>query len=114
MVSGTVNPAVSLPMVICCGRLVVVSSNPPGDLFFVFWANLLFLGADRRVTRGFGGVEKTNDGYIPMGPKNIPKRQKPRSWHETPPTCDPPRGHSGALFGAYGQIRAAVRGVNLR
>ena len=29
--SGTVKPIVSLPMVICCGRLVVVSSIPPGD-----------------------------------------------------------------------------------
>ena len=28
---------VSLPMVICCGRLVVVSSIPPGDFFFVFF-----------------------------------------------------------------------------
>jgi hypothetical protein len=67
-------------MVIGCDRvLVVVGSIPPGDFFFVF-GKLLFLGADRRVARDFGPPEKTADGYIPMGPKNIPKRQKPRSW----------------------------------
>ena len=65
--SGTVKPIVSLPMVICCGRLVVVSSIPPGDFFCVFWANLLFFGADRRVTRDFGGVEKANVGDMPIG-----------------------------------------------
>ena len=77
--SKTVKPIVSLPMVICCGRLVVVSSIPPGDFFFVFSAKLLFFGADRRVARDFGPPEKATDGYIPMGPENIPKRQKPRS-----------------------------------
>ena len=54
-------------MVICCGRLVVVSSIPPGDFFFVFWANLLFFGADGRVTRDFGGVEKATVGGMPIG-----------------------------------------------
>jgi hypothetical protein len=29
-------------MVICCGRLVVVSSIPPGDFFFVFSAADIF------------------------------------------------------------------------
>ena len=65
--SGTVKPIVSLPMVICCGRLVVVSSIPPGDFFFVFLANLLFWWADRRVTRDFGGVEKAVGGAPPIG-----------------------------------------------
>ena len=65
--SGTVKPIVSLPMVICCGRLVVVSSIPPGDFFFVFLANLLFWWADRRVTRDFGGVEKATVGGMPIG-----------------------------------------------
>ena len=45
-------------MVICCGRLVVVSSIPPGDFFFVFSAKLLFFGAQRRAARDFGGFEK--------------------------------------------------------
>ena len=49
-------------MVICCGRLVVVSSIPPGDFFFVFCANLLFFGAQRRAARDFGGLEKAIDG----------------------------------------------------
>ena len=66
--SKTVKPIVSLPMVICCGRLVVVSSIPPGDFFFVFLANLLFFGAGGRAARDFGGAEKALDGYIPMGP----------------------------------------------
>ena len=66
--SKTVKPIVSLPMVICCGRLVVVSSIPPGDFFFVFSAKLLFLGADRRVARDFGPPEKAIVGHIPIGP----------------------------------------------
>ena len=65
--SKTVKPIVSLPLVICCGRLVVVSSIPPGDFFFVFWANLLFFGADRRVTRDFGGADKATVGAMPIG-----------------------------------------------
>ena len=78
--SKTVKPIVSLPMVICCGRLVVVSSIPPGDFFLFFLANLLFFGAGGRAARDFGPPEKATDGYIPIGPKTIPKRQKPRSW----------------------------------
>ena len=40
-----VKPIVPLPMVICCGRLVVVSSIPPGDFFFVFfWQICCFSG----------------------------------------------------------------------
>ena len=65
--SKTVKPIVSLPMVICCGRLVVVSSIPPGDFFFVFWANLLFFGAGGRAARDFGPPERATDGHIPMG-----------------------------------------------
>ena len=65
--SKTVKPIVSLPMVICCGRLVVVSSIPPGDFFSVFLANVLFFGADGRVTRDFGGVEKATVGGMPIG-----------------------------------------------
>ena len=43
--SGTVKPIVSLPMVICCGRLVVVSSIPPGDfLGFFLWQICCFGG----------------------------------------------------------------------
>ena len=63
-----VKPIVLLPMVICCGRLVVVSSIPPGDFFVcVFLANLLFWSADRRVARDFGPPEKAIDGDMPIG-----------------------------------------------
>ena len=65
--SGTVKPIVSLPMVICCGRLVVVSSIPPGDFFFVFWAKWLFFGAGVRAARDFGPPEKAIDGGMPIG-----------------------------------------------
>ena len=75
-----VKPIVSLPIVICCGRLVVVSSIPPGDFFFVFWANLLFWGAIAVQLGSLGPPEKATDGHIPMGPENMPKRQKSRSW----------------------------------
>jgi len=54
-------------MVICCGRLVVVSSIPPGDFFFVFLANLLFFGAQRRAARDFGPPEKATEGELPIG-----------------------------------------------
>ena len=65
--SKTVKPIVSLPMVICCGRLVVVSSIPPGDFFSVFSEKLLFFGADRRVARDFGPPEKATEGELPIG-----------------------------------------------
>ena len=39
-----VKPIVPLPMVICCGRLVVVSSIPPGDFFFSFLQICCFPG----------------------------------------------------------------------
>ena len=71
--SKTVKPIVSLPMVICCGRLVVVSSIPPGDFFFVFSANLLFFGAQRRVARDFGTLEKAIDGHLTSGSGEVPK-----------------------------------------
>ena len=71
--SKTVKPIVSLPMVICCGRLVVVSSIPPGDFFFVFSAKLLFFGAQRRAARDFGGVEKALDGHLTGGSGEVPK-----------------------------------------
>jgi len=110
--SKTVKPIVSLPMVICCGRLVVVSSIPPGDFFFVFSAKLLFFGAQRRAARDFGGFELWLDGSPLLGPGGGPQPQKPRSWREKPPVLRVQFGHSGALFGAYGQIRAAARDVN--
>ena len=56
--SKTVKPIVSLPMVICCGRLVVVSSIPPGDFFFVFLAHLLFWGAIAVQLGSLGPPEK--------------------------------------------------------
>ena len=110
--SQTVKSIVSLPMVICCGRLVVVSSIPPGDFFFVFWANLLFSGGSRRAARDLGGSEKAIVGDLLIGRGWIPRRQKPRSWRVKPPVLMFPHGHSGAFFWAYGQIRAAARDVN--
>ena len=99
-------------MVICCGRLVVVSSIPPGDFFFVFFENLLFSGGSRRVTRDFGEVEKAIVVDMPIGLSNIPQCQKLRFWRVKPPVLMSPHGHSGAFFWAYGQIRAAGRDVN--
>ena len=98
-------------MVICCGRLVVVSSIPPGD-FFLCVANLLFFGAQRPVARGFGVFEIGFDGCPLPGPGGAPQPQKPRSWRGKPPVLRVQFGHSGALFWAYGQIRAAGRDVN--
>ena len=100
-------------MVICCGRLVVVSSIPPGDFFFCFFlAKLLFSGGSRRAARDLDGFEKAIVGDLLIGLGWIPRRQKPRSWRVKPPVLDFPHGHSGALFWAYGQIRAAGRDVN--
>ena len=110
--SKTVKPIVTLPMVICCGRLVVVSSIPPGDLFFVFGANLLLGGAQHPVARGLGTLGRAIDGHLTGGSGVVPKHYKPRSWREKLPVLLAPFGHSGAFFWAYGQIRAAGRGVN--
>ena len=100
-------------MVICCGRLVVVSSIPPGDFVFLFFfEKLRFWGAQRRAARDFGGGEKTIDGDPLLGPGGVPQRQKPRSWRGKPPVLRVHQGHSGALFWTYGQIRVAGRDVN--
>ena len=96
--SGTVKPIVTLPVVICCGRLVVVSSIPPGDFFFLFLANLLFFGAQRPVARGFGAFEIGFDGCPLPGPGGAPQPQKPRSWRGKPPVLRVQFGHSGAFF----------------
>ena len=82
--SGTVKSIVPLPMVICCGRLGGRWFDSAGRFLFVFLENLLFWGAGRRAARDLGppekAMEKAIDGHIPMGPKNMPRRQKPRSW----------------------------------
>ena len=70
--SKTVKPIVSLPLVICCGRLVVVSSIPPGDFLFCFLVNVLFFGAQRAVARDFGGVKKAIDGHLTGGSGEVP------------------------------------------
>ena len=54
-------------MVICYGRLVVVSSIPGRFFFDFFLANLLFFGAQRRAARDFGGFEKATEGDMPIG-----------------------------------------------
>ena len=94
--SGTVKPIVSLPMVICCGRLVVASSIPPGVFFCL--ANLLFSGGSRRAARDLGGFEKAIVRVPLIGRSWIPQRQKPRSWRVKPPVLSPPYGHSGGVF----------------
>ena len=99
-------------MVICCGRLVVVSSIPPGDFFLFFWANLLFLGAIAVQLGSLGPPEKAIVGGMPIDHGNAPQCQKLRSWRWKLPVLRLPFGHSGALFWAYGQIRAAGRDVN--
>ena len=99
-------------MVICCGRLVVVSSIPPGDFFFVFCANLLFFGAQRRAARDFGGPEKAIDGAPLIGRIGCPNAKSRAPGAENRPFCVCPAGTRGRFFWAYGQIRAAGRDVN--
>ena len=82
--------------------------------FLFFLANLLFLGAQRRAARDFGGFEKALDGCPLIGPGGAPQPQKPRSWRGKPPVLRVQFGRSGALFWAYGQIRAAARDVKQR
>ena len=93
-----VKPIVSLPMVICCGRLVVVSSIPPGDFFFVFLANLLFLGAIAVQVGRLGPPEKATVWGMPICHGNAPQCQKSRSWRWKLPVWQLPFGQSGAFF----------------
>ena len=79
---------------------------------FLLLVNLLFFGAQRRAARDFGGFEKALVGDPLIGRDWVPQRQKPRSWRGKPPVLRVQFGHSGALLGAYGQIRAAARDVN--
>ena len=98
-------PIVSLPMVICCGRLVVVSSIPPGDFFFIFWAKLLFWGAQRRAARDFGGGEKATVGggthRSRLGP---PTPKAALLARETARFAGAPRALGGALGGRTGRF----------
>ena len=99
-------------MVICCGRLVVVSSIPPGDFFFVFDAKLLFWGAQRRAARDFGGGEKATAGGPTHRSRLAPPTPKAALLaRETARFACAPRA-LGAAFWAYGQIRAVGRDVN--
>ena len=83
-----------------------------GFASFVFLEKLLFLRAQRRAARNFGGFEKALDGPPLLGPGGGPQPQKPRLLRGKPPVLRVQFGHSGALFWAYGQIRAAGRDVN--
>ena len=65
-------------MVISCGRLGGRWFDSAGRFFLL--ENLLFFGASGRAARDFGPPERAIDGYIPMGPKNIPEHQKSRFW----------------------------------
>ena len=110
---GAIKPILHCPWLSVVAVLVIVGSIPPGDLFFCFFfANPLFWGAIAVQLGSLGPPEKAADGYIPMGPKNLPKRQKPRSWRWKLPVFQLPFGQSGAFFRAYGQMRAAARDVN--
>ena len=80
--------------------------------FLFFFAKLLFFGAQRRAAWDFDGFEKALVGDPLIGRDWVPQRQKPRSWRGKPPVLRVQFGHSGALFWAYGQIRAAGRDVN--
>ena len=87
-------------MVICCGRLVVVSSIPPGDLFFVFAANLFFFGGIRRAARDFGGFDFFFDGEPLIGRSWIPQRQKSALLaRKTSVFLVPPRALGGVFLG---------------
>ena len=102
--SGMVKPIVSLPLVICCGRLVVVSSIPPGDFFCVFWANLLFFGAIAVQLGSLGPPEKAIVGGMPIDHGNAPQCQKSCSWRWKLPVLQLPRG--AALGGVFWGVRA--------
>ena len=86
-------------MVICCGRLVVVSSIPPGDFFFVFCANLLFFGAQRRAARDFGGLEKAIDGAPLIGRVGCPNAKSRAPGAKTARFACAPRALGGAFLG---------------
>jgi hypothetical protein len=105
------SPSFHCPWLSVVAVLVVVGSIPPGDLFL---ANLLFWAAQRRTARDLGGFEKALDGSPLLGLGGGPQPQKPRSWRGKPPVLRVQFGRSGALFGVYGQIRAAARDANQR
>ena len=70
--SGTVKPIVSLPMVICSGRLVAVGSILPGEFFFVFWQICCF-GGPAGVRLGIWAHPKKRPmGILPWVPKTYP------------------------------------------
>ena len=84
-------------------------------VFFVFfWQICCFGGAAPPVARDLGGFEKALDGSPLLGPGGGGQPQKPRSWRGKPPVLRVQFGRSGALFWAYGQVRAAARDVNQR
>ena len=60
--SKTVKPIVSLPLVICCGRLVVVSSIPPGDFLNVFFGKSSVFCGRRACGSGFWSTQKSDRG----------------------------------------------------
>ena len=60
-------------MVICCGRLVVVSSIPPGDFLFIFLGEIAVFGCTAPCGSGFWWIRKSD--------RRVPP---PRSWWGTP------------------------------
>ena len=114
--SGTVKPIASLPMVISCGRLGSRWFDSAGRFVFCFfWGKSAFWGgAAPPVARDLGGFGKALDGPPLLGPGGGLQPQMPRSWRGKPPVLRVQFGRSGALFWAYGQVRADARDVNQR
>ena len=109
------SPSFHCPWLSVMAVLVVVGSIPPGDLFFVFFGkSAVFWGAAPPPVRDLCGFEKALDGSPLLGPGGGGQPQKPRSWRGKPPVLRVQFGRSGALFWAYGQVRAAARDVNQR
>ena len=87
-------------MVLICGRLVVViSSFPPGDFFFVFSANLLFWGAGGRAARVLLHPKKRLMGMFPWVPETYPKAKIALLALKTTRFEMAPRALGGAFLG---------------
>ena len=101
-------------MVICCGRLVVVSSIPPGDFFFVFLGKSAVLGGNRRAARQFESTRKSDRWVYSHGSGKHTQTPKIALLALETTRFAIAVWALGALFWAYGQIRAAGRDVNSR
>ena len=103
--SGTVKPIVSLPMVIFSGRLVVVSSIPPGYFFGFVLGKSAVLGGGRACGSGFWSTRKSDRGgaahrfvKCPPMPKIALLALKTTRFESAP------RALGGAFFGRTGRF----------